>query len=290
MRFCIPFPFFPASHLLPMARAAEEAGFDTVAKSDAVFYPETISAKYHGSPDGNRYWPPDTPSVDPFVALAAIGAVTSSIRLTTNVVKLPIRDPLLVAKQLASVAVMTGERVSLGVGLSWVPEEFTFTRTDWKTRASRFEEMIEILRLACGGGGPRFIEHHGRHYQFERLMISPSPQLPVPIIIGGHSDAAIKRAARIADGWVAGRLTVDELIAAAQSLARYRREFGTEDRAFEIAGQIVQKPDRDVLARLDEAGLTELQVLPWLHYGGDPNDLDDRVASVYRFAEEFISR
>jgi probable F420-dependent oxidoreductase len=273
-----------------MARAAEDAGFYSVAKSDAVFFPEQISAKYHGSPDGNRYWPPETPSVDPFVALAAISAVTSSINLTTNVVKLPIRDPLLVAKQLASLAVMSGERVSLGVGLSWVPEEFTFTGTDWKTRASRFEEMIEILRLACGGGGPHFIEHHGRHYQFDRLMISPSPELPVPIIIGGHSDAAIKRAARIADGWVAGRLTVDELVAAAQSLMRYRDEFGTADRPFEIAGQIMEKPDGDVLTRLEEAGLTELQVLPWLHYGGEPDDLDNRVESLYRFADEFINR
>jgi probable F420-dependent oxidoreductase len=289
MRFCIPFPFFPASHLLPMARAAEEAGFDSLTKSDAVFFPEHISARYHGSPDGDRYWPPDTPSVDPFVALAAIAAVTTSIGLTTNVVKLPIRDPLLVAKQLASLAVMSGERVSLGVGLSWVPVEFAFTRTDWRTRASRFEEMIEILRLACGGGGPRWIEHHGRHYQFDRLMISPSPQLPVPIIIGGHSDAAIRRAARIADGWVAGRLTADELVEAAASLVRYRREFGTDARPFEIAGQIVQKPDRALIAELEEAGVTELQVLPWLHYGGDPETLDTRVVSLYRFADEFIT-
>ena len=289
MRYCIPFPFFPASHLLPLARAAEDAGFDSVAKSDAVFFPEHISAKYHGSPDGNRYWPPDTPSVDPFVALSAISAVTDRISLTTNVVKLPIRDPLLVAKQLASLAVIADERVSLGVGLSWVPEEFTFTRTDWATRASRFEEMIEILRLACGGGGPHWIEHHGRHYQFEKLMISPSPQLPVPIIIGGHSDAAIRRAARIADGWVGGRLTVDELVAAAGALARYRTEFGTDLRPFEIAGQIVQKPDAAVIATLEEAGLTELQVLPWLHYGGEADDLDARVDSLYRFADEFIT-
>jgi probable F420-dependent oxidoreductase len=289
MRYCIPFPFFPASHLLPLAQAAEDAGFDSLAKSDAVFFPEHISAKYHGSPDGNRYWPPDTPSVDPFIALAAISAVTTRISLTTNVVKLPIRDPLLVAKQLASLAVIADERVSLGVGLSWVPEEFTFTRPDWATRASRFEEMIEILRLACGGGGPHWIEHHGRHYQFDKLMISPSPQLPVPIIIGGHSDAAIRRAARIADGWVGGRLTVDELVAAAGALTRYRAEFGTELRPFEIAGQIVQKPDAGVIATLEEAGLTELQVLPWLHYGGEADDLDTRVDSLYRFADEFIT-
>ena len=290
MRFCIPFPFIDASHILPMARAADDAGFDSLAKSDAVFYPEVVSAKYHGSPDGNRFWPPETPSVDPFVSLAAIGAVTTKIRLTTNVVKLPIRDPLLVAKQLASVAVMSGERVSLGVGLSWVPEEFTFTRTSWATRAARFEEIIAILRIACGGGGPKWIEYHGQHYDFDRLMISPSPQQAVPIIIGGHSDAAMRRAARVADGWVAGRLSTEELVDAATRLRAYRGEYGTEDRPFSIAGQTLLLPDQRLLDTLAEAGVDELQVLPWLHYGGDPNDVQVRVASIYRFAADYIHR
>ena len=270
-----------------MAKAADETGFHSLAKSDAVFFPETISASYHGSPDGKRYWPPDTPSVDPFVSLAAIGAVTTRIKLTTNVVKLPIRDPLLVAKQLASVAVMAGERVSFGVGLSWVPEEFTFTRTDWGNRAERFEEMIEILQLACGGGGPKWIEHHGKHYDFDRLMISPSPQQRVPIIIGGHSDAAMRRAARIADGWVAGRLTTDELVAAAHKLQRYRQEYGTGARPFSIAGQTLLKPDNALLEAFSAAGIDELQVLPWLHYGGDPDRLATRIASLHRFADEY---
>lgn len=288
MRFCIPYPFVPADHLLPMAKAADEAGFDSVAKSDAVFFPEHVSVKYHGSPDGERYWSPDTPSVEPFVALAALAAVTTRIRLTTNVIKLPIRDPLLVAKQTASIAVLSNNRLSLGVGLSWVPEEFTFTRTEWRTRAARFEEMIDILRIACGGGGPRWIEYHGRHYSFDRLMISPSPSEPVPIIIGGHSEAAIRRAARIADGWVGGRQSTDELVTSIELLQRYRRQFGTDGRPFSIAGQTLEKPTPALLSRLETAGLTELQVLPWLHYGGEPSALQTRIDSIYRFAEEYF--
>ncbi len=288
MKFCIPYPFVPAEHLLPMAKAADEVGFDSLAKSDAVFFPEHVSVSYHGSPDGKRYWSPDTPSVEPFVALAALAAVTSRIRLTTNVVKLPIRDPLLVAKQTASVAVLSNNRLSLGVGLSWVPEEFTFTRTEWRTRAARFEEMIAILQIACGGGGPKWIEYHGRHYDFDRLMISPSPQEPVPIIIGGHSEAAIRRAARIADGWVGGRQSTDELSASIELLQRYRRDFGTDTRPFSIAGQTLEKPTPALITQLERAGLTELQVLPWLHYGGDPSALQTRVDSIYRFAEEYF--
>lgn len=289
MRWCLPFPFIAADHILPMARAAEEAGFDSLAKSDAVFYPEHVSVPYHGSPDGKRFWSPDTPSVEPFVALAALAAATSRIHLTTNVVKLPIRDPLLVAKQLASIAVLSDNRVSLGVGLSWVPEEFEFLRVDWRNRASRFEEMIEILRLTCGGGGPRWIEHHGRHYRFARLMISPSPTAAVPIIIGGHSDIQIRRAARLADGWVAGRMSVDELADAAARLVRYRAEGGRTG-PFSIAGQVQSLPDAATIEGLAEAGVTELQVLPWLHYGGDPASLNTRVASIYRFADDYIHR
>jgi alkanesulfonate monooxygenase SsuD/methylene tetrahydromethanopterin reductase-like flavin-dependent oxidoreductase (luciferase family) len=93
---------FPADHLLPMARAAEAAGFDSITVPDSVFYPETVSAKYPYSADGGRFWPADTPFVDPFVSIAAMAAVTERIRFLTNVVKLPIRDPLMVAKQLAS--------------------------------------------------------------------------------------------------------------------------------------------------------------------------------------------
>jgi probable F420-dependent oxidoreductase len=289
VRWCLPLPFIAADHIVPMARAAEAVGFDSVAKSDAVFYPEHVSVPYHGAPDGKRFWAPDTPSVDPFVALAAMAAVTTRIHLTTNVVKLPIRDPLLVAKSLASIAVLSNNRVSLGVGLSWVPEEFEYLRVEWRTRAARFEEMITILRLACGGGGPTWIEHHGTHYRFDRLMISPSPSQPVPIIIGGHSDIQIRRAARIADGWVAGRMSVDELVDAAQRLARYREDLGRTG-PFSIAGQVQTLPDPATIDRLAAAGVDELQVLPWLHYGGDPASLNTRIASIHRFADDYIHR
>ena len=138
---------FPADHLLPMARAAEAAGFDSITVPDSVFYPETVSADYPYSADGGRFWPADTPFVDPFISIAAMAAVTERIRFLTNVVKLPIRDPLMVAKQLSSMAVLSDERVALGVGLSWIPEEFTWTHTDMRTRGKRADEMIEIVEI-----------------------------------------------------------------------------------------------------------------------------------------------
>ena len=101
MKWTVPFPLFPAEHLVPMAKAAEAAGFDTIAMPDSVFFPEQVSAEYPYSADGGRFWEPDTPFVDPFVGISAMIGVTERIRFVTNVVKLPIRDPLLVAKQLS---------------------------------------------------------------------------------------------------------------------------------------------------------------------------------------------
>src|SRR4051794_30721322 len=199
MRWTVPFPMFPADHFLPMARAAEANGFDTIAVPDSVFYPRDVSAEYPYSGDGGRFWAADTPFLDPFVAISAMIGVTERIRFTTNVVKLPIRDPLLVAKQLASMAVLSNDRVSLGVGLSWMPEEFRFTHTDMRTRGKRADEMIEILKLVCAGNGPEYVEYHGKHYDVGPLMISPSPTTPVKIHVGGLSEPAFKRAARLAD-------------------------------------------------------------------------------------------
>ena len=290
MRWTVAFPMFPADHLLPMARAAEAAGFDTITVPDSVFFPEQIETDYPYSADGSRFWTGETPFVDPFVAIAAMGAVTERIRFLTNVVKLPIRDPLLVAKQLSSMAVLSDNRVGLGVGLSWIPEEFRWTHTDMKTRGKRADEMIEILRLICGGGGPRFVEYHGKHYNFDRLMMAPAPDVAVPISIGGLSEPALRRAARLGDGWISVQNTEADITAAIKQLGEYRAEYGRSDVPFEINALCIDAFDLDGYRRLADAGVTELQTVPWYFYGGDPNDLQVQIDSLQRFADETISK
>ena len=281
---------FPADHLLPMARAAEAAGFDSITVPDSVFYPETVSAKYPYSADGGRFWPADTPFVDPFISIAAMAAVTERIRFLTNVVKLPIRDPLMVAKQLSSMAVLSGERVALGVGLSWIPEEFTWTHTDMRTRGKRADEMIEILRLLCGGGGPQFLEYHGTYYDFDRLMMSPAPERAVPIYVGGLSDPGFRRAARLADGWISVQNSEEEITHALGELTRYRTEYGRDHLPFEVNALCIDVFDLDGYRRLEDKGVTELQTVPWYFYGGDPNDLSVKLDSLARFADEVITK
>ena len=289
MRFTVPLPMLPADHLLPMARAAEAAGFASVALPDSVFFPEQVSADYPYSPDGSRWWPPDTPMVDPFVGIPAMAAVTERITFFTNVLKLPLRNPLLVAKQVASIAVMSQDRFRLGVGLSWIPEEFRWTDTEMRSRGACTDEAVAIIRAVCAGEGPTWVQHHGRHYDFDRLMISPAPTEPVPILIGGHSDPALRRAARLGDGWISAGQTVDELAETIATLRRLLDDEGRGDVPFEINALCLDVADTDGFARLADLGVTEAQAVPWYFYGGDPADLSVQLDSLSRFAQTVMA-
>ncbi|MGH9209296.1 MAG: TIGR03619 family F420-dependent LLM class oxidoreductase [Acidimicrobiales bacterium] len=288
VRFTLPFPMFPANQLVPLAQVAEEAGFDAVAVPDSVFFPETVSEDYPYSEDGARFWSAETPFVDPFVAVSAMTAVTTRLRFYTNVVKLPIRNPLLVAKQVASIAALSDDRFALGVGLAWIDEEFVWTGTTKRTRGARTDEAIEIIRAVCAGGGPRWVEHHGQHYDFDRLMISPAPSEPVPIYVGGHSDAALQRAARSADGWISVQSTAEELAVPLDRLWELREDFGRSHLPFVTSCLALDVDDVDGYKRLVDLGVTDIQVVPWYFDGGDPEALETKRASILRFADDVM--
>ncbi len=294
MRFCVPFPMFPADHVKALAPVAEEAGFHFIAVPDSVFFPETVSAGYPYSSDGSRFWAADTPFVDPTVSMAWMAARTSSVRFVTNVLKTPLRDPLLLAKQIASLAVMAEDRVEIGVGLSWIPEEFTWTGTNMRTRGARLDEQIDILRLVCSGNGPEFIEHHGKHYDFGRLMISPSPTTPIKVHVGGHSEPALERAARVGDGWISVQATSQEIIDIAERLAQLRAKHGRsgEFSAFVLPIDAVG-PDayRRLADTIEGHGMEPVfMAVPWYYSGKDPNDLNVRRESLMSFGETVISK
>ena len=288
---------FAPDHLLALAPVAEAAGFDSVAVPDSVFYPAEVSADYPYSPDGSRFWAPDTPFTDPLVAIAAMAGVTSRLRFVTNVVKAPLRHPLLLAKQVASLAALFEGRLALGVGSSWIPEEFEWLGLSMRTRGARLDEAIEVLRLVCGGGGPQWVEYHGRYLEAGPLMISPAPIKPVPILVGGHSDPALRRAATRGDGWVSVQATTDELRPVLAELARLREEAGATG-PFEVNVLCLDIPpdasgvDRFAAfaAEATAHGLqATFQVVPWFFAGGDPSDLGVRRASLERFGAEVIA-
>jgi alkanesulfonate monooxygenase SsuD/methylene tetrahydromethanopterin reductase-like flavin-dependent oxidoreductase (luciferase family) len=153
------------SFYLPLARACEEAGYDGFIVPDSIAYPAVSDTKYPFNPDGSREFLEDKPFLDPFALIAALGAVTERLRFVTFVIKLPIRHPVLVAKQAASVSVLTGNRLGLGVGSSPWPEDYELVGVPWEGRGRRMDECIEVIRGLTAGG---WFEHHGEVFDIPR--------------------------------------------------------------------------------------------------------------------------
>jgi probable F420-dependent oxidoreductase len=280
------FQAIPPEQYLPVALAAEAAGFDQVSVPDNVMFPKTVSGPYPYSDDGDRIWDAETPCIDPWVAIPAMAAVTSRLRFFSNVLKLAIREPILVAKTVGSAACLSGDRVGLGVGLSWMPEEFRFLHQDMRTRGARVDEAIEVIRLLLRGG---MVEYHGEHYDFDALQLSPAPRRPVPIYVGGVSRPALRRAARLGDGWISMLHDRDELRGIVAALHALRREHGREREPFEIKALWIEPIEPDDVAELEEIGVTDLLVTPWLLDAEGGGGLDAKRASLRRFADDLIA-
>ncbi len=200
------------------------------------------------------------PVLDPWVAITAMAVVTRRIRFLPSVLRLAIRQPLLEAKSLFSVAAISNDRVALGVGLAWMPEEFRWLGVDMKTRGARQDEAIQVIRLLMQGGMQEF---HGKYFDFDRLTMAPVPEKRIPIYVGGTTTPALRRAARYGDGWV----SVIHDMAAVEGLSRelngFRREFGREHEPFDIMMHCPDATTVDDIRRLEEMGVTDLQVTPW---------------------------
>ena len=287
MEFTVALPMVDPMHYVPLSKVAEAVGYDSVAVPESVFFPKEVSAKYPYTPDGGRFWAPETPFLDPFVAIPAMAAVTERLRFYTNVLKLGIREPLLVAKALSSAAVLSGGRVGLGVGLSLIPEEFEWLGQEMSTRGARTNEAIEIIRLVCTG---EFVEYHGKHYDFDELMVRPVPSEPVPIYVGGLSAPGLKRAARLGDGWISVLNSEAELAEIIPQLHALRAEYGRADEPFEIKAICSDVFEYDGFRRLEALGVTDIMVCPWYFYPGDTAALDHQSAGLERFAADVVAR
>jgi probable F420-dependent oxidoreductase len=286
MKYACSIAMGPIDQLIEIARTAEEVGFDSIALPDSLFFMETASEKYPYTPDGSRMWDADTPWVDPLIAAAAMGAVTSEIRFYTNVMKLGSRNPLLLARQVGSVANLTNNRFGFGVGIGWAPEEFEWCGVPYARRGARVDEMIEVIKLVLGGG---MVEFHGEFYDFDRLQMSPAPSEPVPFYVGGHTDVALKRAARIGDGWTSAMMTLQQLSDTITRINELRAEYRRGDRPFEFQAVCIDKFGVDGHREMAQAGITDNIVIPWVFDGlGFDAPLQAKKDSLKRFAETYI--
>ncbi len=288
MRFSYAESMIDPGFYLPLAKAVEEAGYTSFVVPDSICYPEVSDSTYPYTPDGKREFLENKPFLEPFSLIPALGAVTAKLRFTTFVVKLPIRHPVLVAKSVSSVAVLTGNRFGFGVGVSPWPDDFRICGQEWKGRGARMNEMIEIIRGLLRGG---FYEFHGKHYDLERIQICPLPTAPVPILVGGHSEAALRRAARLGDGWMHAGGDADEFTRMLGRLRDLRREYGREREPFEVHAISLDAYTVDGVRRLEDMGVTDVIVGFRSPYGVEPDTetLSQKVAALRRYADDVIA-
>jgi len=289
MRFSYAESMTDPSFYAPLARAAEDAGYHSMVIPDSICYPRDASSTYPYNPDGTREFLEDKPFLEPFSLIPALGAVTSRIRFTTFVVKVPIRNPVLLAKQATSTAVLTGGRLVLGVGTSPWREDYDIIGADWAGRGQRLDDSIVILRGLAAGG---YFEYQGKTFTLPPVKIAPVPAEPIPVLIGGHADAALRRAARLGDGWMHGGGDLADLPRLLARLAELRREFGTEGRPFEVHVISMDAYTVDGVRRLEEQGVTDVIVgFRWPYATGpDTEPLERKVDNLRKFADTVIAK
>lgn len=289
MRFSYAESMTDPSFYAPLAIAAEDAGYDTFLVPDSICYPAEAESTYPYNADGSREFLDDKPFLEPFALIPALAAVTKTIRFTTFVVKLPIRHPVIVAKQATSVAVLTGNRFGFGVGTSPWEEDYRIVEVPWERRGKRMDECVDIIQGLSRGG---FFEYHGELYDVPSIKLTPVPSEPLPILIGGHGPAALRRAARVGDGWMhagGGSESLDDMLA---ELDRLRKEYGREHLPFEIHVGSIDAFSVDGCRRLEEQGVTDVVIGfrdPYVAQQ-DTQPLQEKIDLLRGFADTVVSK
>ncbi len=288
MRFSYAESMVDPAFYLPLARAAEEAGYHSFVVPDSICYPAESEATYPFNPDGTREFLEGKPFLEPFSLIPALAAVTTTLRFVTFVVKLPIRHPVLVAKQVSSVAVLSDNRLGFGVGTSPWPEDYALTDVPWARRGKRMDEMLDVIKGLTTGD---WFEYHGEVFEVPRVMMTPAPTLPVPILIGGHGEAALRRAARMGDGWLHGGGDPADLPGLLSRLGELRAEEGRASEPFEVHVISLDAYTVDGVRRLEDQGVTDVIVGFRWPYGvpQDTETLQTKIDNLRRFADDVVA-
>jgi probable F420-dependent oxidoreductase len=295
VRFHQSVTFLPTRQAVEIARACDELGYGGIYISDHLFNPRHLESRYTYSAreDGAPGWEADTAWPDPMCVISGLATVTRDLVFTTGVYVAPARDLITVAKSVGTAAVLSDNRVRLGVGVGWCKEEFEQTGQDFATRGKRLDEMISALRALWRGG---WVEFHGEYYDVPECQMEPAPSEPVPILGGGHSPAALRRAAGLCDGWIAaGAYREQEAWDHLANLRTALKEAGREGEDFTIYLSLNERPDPDLYRRFAEAGVTDFVCAPWMFVDVAPGTPDDearsaRLAAVKWFSEAVVAK
>jgi alkanesulfonate monooxygenase SsuD/methylene tetrahydromethanopterin reductase-like flavin-dependent oxidoreductase (luciferase family) len=277
-------------YYIPLAQAAEAAGFHAMTIADSIAYPYESDSKYPYTEDGSREFLDGKEIVEAFVLASALCAATTTLRFNMFVLKLPIRPPALVAKQAGSLAAMFDNRLGLGVGTSPWPEDYELFGVPFAKRGKRMDECIEIVKGLTTG---EYFEFHGEFYDIPKTKMSPAPTEPIPILIGGHADVALRRAARN-DGWMHGGGDLGDPAALDQYIKRLKELREEEGRGgpFEIHAMSLDAYKPDGIKRLEDRGVTDIMVgfrIPYI-LGPDTEPLENKIRAIEKYGEKVISK
>lgn len=261
-------PITRSTSVVECARRGEEAGFDSLWVSDHVVMPSVSTSTYPFSPDGRMTWEPTEPWYESLVTMSAAAAVTHRVEIGAAVLIAPVRNPVVLAKQVATIDVMSGGRIALGVGVGWLAEEFEALGAPFAARGERLDQWIDIMR-DCWTGRPGAWDTDQYHLP-AGMIFEPRPAHRIPIVIGGLSEAAFRRVALRGDGWL-GFMFANAVDPEQVAVARRGIEAAGGTSSARIMIRVPGDPTglEPHVASLQRAGVDDLIVnVPWTEDGG----------------------
>ncbi len=279
--------FVPSAQIRDLVLVTEELGFTGISVPDHLVYAMSYGSRYPYTQSGSAPWNEDMEWLDPVALIASMAAQTERLRFVTGIYVLPLRHPFPVAKAMATLQLLSGDRVTLGIGVGWLREEFDAVGQDYSTRGRRTDEMIDVLRKLWQG---RPVEHHGEFFDFEAVSMQPPPSSPIRILVGGASAAALRRAARLGDGFIAQVSTQEQTLGYLAELERLRAECGRADEPFTVMASAVDARTPQELERVLGLGIDTVRVDPFSLYGHSYGGLSfaERRAALERYAREVL--
>ena len=264
----------------PITLEADKLGFESIWLSEHLILPVEMGGSPHAEHYNEQQHPPITANVpffDPFVYLSYLAGKTKNIRLGTHVYLLGLRHPFVAARAIQTLDIISNGRAEIGIGAGWLRNEWTAAGFDPKTRGKRLDEALAVCKRLWTED---VIEHHGEFYDFDPVMFEAKPlQKPYPpILVGGESDAALRRAALSGNGWVGMNHTLESCIEPLARLKELLKENGRENEPFETVC-LARVNSKDDIERWHDAGMTRLIVTPW-------NKGNEAMDGIRRFADE----
>lgn len=284
-RFSLTLFGLPIDHYAPVAAAAETAGYDAVWLADHLVTPTSRSSAYPYTSSGDPGYTAETPIADVWVNAGSIATSTSRLRIGTGVYILPLRPVLVTARAAATVQALSGGRLLFGVGTGWLRDEFDAMGTSFERRGRRTDESIDALRRLWTG---RPVALDGEQVRFAEIQVSPAAEPSIPVIVGGITPPAIRRAGAVGDGWYGPACTLEESIAAREQIERERTRAGRNGE-FSYHVRLVGPLDQANVNRYLDAGFQDLVVpmgpIDELTHG----PLNAKLARVEALAESLLS-